>query len=702
MTPPRLHAPLACAVGIALLAMSLNAQADGIHLETTILDGVKVEGEADTLHSVGSATSSQGVIYPKRIQNQTPARSSDVLEAVPGLALTQHSGGGKANQYFLRGFSLDHGTDLAVSLMGTPLNLPGHAHGQGYADTNLLIPELIARVEYRKGPYFAGDGDFATAGALNVDYFDELDRGIVSLTLGEDNYRRLLVADSLKLKERRASLLLAVEGTQHDGPWQVPEGLDKTNFVALYREQLDADRTLRIGLTSFQSSWTATDHIPEEAVTSGSIGRFDSLDPTAGGDTHRHAVHGSFTLAGDDRLTQISAYAIDTALDLYSDFTYGQRDNTLLGQPGRLSDQFNQFEERLILGAAIQHVAFNNLPGVESRLVVGADLRRDDGGPVALFDTIDRQRLATRNRDEFELTQIGLHATQVIAPVDWIQLTAGLRLSRYSVDLRGEFDDDLDLATPNISRSGSRSDQIVSPKLTATFGPLGAPANDTKLFAAVGQGFHSNDPRGLFTPTPVDFLVKTQGLEIGAQTRALHPRLLLTATAFQSESDSELVFVGDAGTTEPKSPSERLGLEFVATYEHHGLEVDAFLTTVRARFKGLADDAIPNVVGRTAGLSIAQSFGQWKVGSRVRYLGSAPLVEDGSIRSDVSVNTDVFASYQVTRQLSLGLSVSNVFDRENSDIQYAQEYFFQGQERFGRTFHPAPGRQVRATATLRF
>lgn len=689
-------------VALALLAVSTPALSDGIHLDIPTLERVQVEGEVETLHSVGSATSSQGVIFPKRILNQTPARSSDVLEAVPGLALTQHSGGGKANQYFLRGFSLDHGTDLAVSLMGTPLNLPGHAHGQGYADTNLLIPELIARIEYRKGPYFAGDGDFATAGALNVDYFDELDQGLFSVTLGEDGFRRMLLADTLKLKEGRASLLLAVEGSQNDGPWQVPEDYDKTNVVVLYREQLDANRQLRLGFTSHQANWTATDHIPLEAVQLGEVDRFGSLDPTAGGETHRHALHGSFLLSRDSSLTQLSAYVIDTGLDLYSDFTYGLRDNSLLGQPGRLSDQFNQLEERLIYGGALQHVVYNNLPGMDSRLVAGVDIRRDEVNPVALFDTIDRQRLATRNRDEFDLTQIGLHLTQVIAPTDWLQLTAGLRHSRATVDLQGEFDDDEDLSTPNVARSGSRDDQITSPKLTATFGPFGGKASDTKLFLAAGQGFHSNDPRGLFTPTPVDFLVKTQGVEIGAQTRALHPSLLLTATVFQAKSDSELVFVGDAGTTEPKSPSKRDGLELIATYEKNGLEVDAFYTTVRARFTGVAEDAIPNAIGRTGGLSVAQAFGPWKVGTRVRYLGSAPLVEDGSLRSDVSVNTDVFATYRVMPSLTLGLSVFNVFDRDNSDIQYAQEYFFRGQERFGKTFHPAPGRQVRLTATLRF
>ncbi|HEX4856229.1 MAG TPA: TonB-dependent receptor plug domain-containing protein, partial [Limnobacter sp.] len=222
------------------------AIAHGVHLDMQELDDVVVEDDIDAIHTLGGQTSSQGVLGSRRLANQNPARASDVLEAVPGLNVTQHSGGGKANQYFMRGFSLDHGTDLSINFLGAPLNLVGHAHGQGYADSNMLIPELQSRIEYRKGPYFAQDGDFSTAGALSIDYVSELKRGLASLSVGEFGYRRGLLADSLRLNEGQTSLLYAVELADNNGPWDVKENQYRHNLFVKMVHRIDPLKRLEL------------------------------------------------------------------------------------------------------------------------------------------------------------------------------------------------------------------------------------------------------------------------------------------------------------------------------------------------------------------------------------------------------------------------------------------------------------------------
>ncbi|MEW6205652.1 MAG: TonB-dependent receptor plug domain-containing protein [Pseudomonadota bacterium] len=677
-----------------------GAWAHGIHFDGQELDEVSVTENIEAIHTLGGITSSQGVLGQQRLANQNPARSSDVLEAVPGLNITQHSGGGKANQYFLRGFSLDHGTDLSINFLGAPLNLPGHAHGQGYADSNMIIPELLSRIEYRKGPYFAQDGDFSSAGSLNIDYVNELKRGLASFSVGEFGYRRGLLANSTALNDEQTKLLYAFEVTENNGPWEVAEDQYKYNMLLKVSHKIDASKKFELQYSGYESKWTSTDHIPVEAVDRGLVNRFGSLDPTAGGFTQRHAVSGNFTQVWDQAITQVSAYVSDYKLDLFSDFTYGLRDNSVFGRPGIRSDQFNQFDNRTTYGGGVTHTMFENLSFMRSQLAMGIDYRVDDVEPAGLYESIARERLATRNEDTFEQRNLGLFVSQQLLPVSWLKLTGGLRYDSFDVDLNGQFDDDEDPSTPNLDRSGDRSDSQVSPKFTASVKPF---AHNTELFFAAGRGFHSNDPRGLFTANPVDYLVKTKGSELGIKSTNASKNLSASATLFQLESDSELVFVGDAGTTEPNGATKRNGLELIASYFNKaGFEIDGFVTLVDARFVNVADNGIPNAIEESAALSMSQTWGDLKLGYKFKYVGSAPLTEDRSIQSDSVINSDLFATLRLNKDLSLNLSVFNLFDRENSDIQYAQEYFLAGNPSFGKTFHPALPRQLRLTANFQF
>lgn len=674
--------------------------AHGIHFDGQELDVISVTENIEAIHTLGGITSSQGILGQQRLANQNPARSSDVLEAVPGLNVTQHSGGGKANQYFLRGFSLDHGTDLSINFLGAPLNLPGHAHGQGYADSNMIIPELLSRIEYRKGPYFAQDGDFSSAGSLNIDYVNELKRGLASISVGEFGYRRGLLANSTSFNDDKTKLLYAFEVTENDGPWEVSENQYKYNMLLKVSHKIDASKKFELQYSGYESKWTSTDHIPVAAVEQGLVNRFGSLDPSAGGFTQRLAVSGNFTQVWDQSITQVRAYVADYKLDLYSDFTYGLRDNSLFGRPGVLSDQFNQFDSRTTYGGGVSHTMFENLSFMRSQLAIGIDYRVDDVEPAGLYESIARERLATRNEDTFEQRNLGLFASQQLLPVSWLKLTGGLRYDSFDVDLNGQFDADEDPTTANLQRSGSRSDSQVSPKFTASVRPF---AHDTEVFFAVGRGFHSNDPRGLFTANPVDYLVKTRGSEIGVKSTNAKKNMSASATLFQLESDSELVFVGDAGTTEPNGATKRNGLELIASYFNKtGFEIDGFITLVDARFVNVAENGIPNAIEESAALSMSQTWGDLKLGYKFKYVGSAPLTEDRSIQSDSVINSDLFATLRLNKDLSLNLSVFNLFDRANSDIQYAQEYFLAGNPAFGKTFHPALPRHVRLTANFQF
>ena len=273
-----------------------------------------------------------------------------------------------------------------------------------------------------------------------------------------------------------------------------------------------------------------------------------------------------------------------------------------------------------------------------------------------------------------------------------------MRHERFSVSLNGEFDDDGDVGTANIQRQGQAAAEATLPKLTGKLGPFANPLGETSVFVADGRGLHSNDPRGLFTNSPLSYLAKSTGAELG-----LNPGLNLAVTAFSLKSASELVFVGDEGTTEAKAPSRRHGLEWLANYQgSQGLQVDAFFTTVDAKLINSSNDGIPNAIKNSAGLAISQKQGKYQAGYRLRYLGQAPLNEERSIQSNSVVNSDVFLTYTANKIWSFNVSIYNLFNRNNSDIEYAQDYFFDGAQRSGKTFHAAVPRQVRINAVYRF
>ena len=663
----------------------------------TATSRVEVSGHYD--NAIGSSdAASQGSIRAELIKARPALRPGEVLEFVPGMIVTQHSGDGKANQYFLRGFNLDHGTDFATSVGGMPVNMPSHAHGQGYTDLNFLIPELVQRIDYRKGPYFARSSDFASAGAADISYRTRFEAPFAQLTLGQDGYRRGLLGGSTEATPG-LTLLGAIELMHNNGPWTVPEGLRRVNGVLSASAGTTA-QGWTASLMGYDAHWTSTDQVPQRLIDAGSyqgkpFGRFDSLDPSDGGSTSRVSVSGEWHRNTDDGgATRLSAYAMRYRLQLWSNFTYA------LDRPVE-GDQFLQRDSRTVVGMAASHALSHTLAGLPARSEWGLQLRHDSIR-VGLFDTEARQIDATTRDDGVSQTLLGLYAQTAVELTPWLRSIVGLRADQLRTKV-----DALSLA----ANSGSARGSQVSPKFSLIAGPFAK----TEFFVNAGRGLHSNDARGTtITIDPktggavdkVPPLVGSRGFELGARTEII-PGLQSSMALWRLDFDSELVYVGDAGATEASAASRRKGVEFNNRWTPlPWLLVDADLAWTHARFAN--GDRIPNAVDRVASLGASlRDLGPWSASLQWRYLGAGALVEDNSVRSVPSITANLRISRSLQplfgRDSALTLDAFNLFNRQVNDIQY-----FYGSQPRGlaavddRHVHPAEPRTLRLTLRVGF
>src|SRR5262245_4016688 len=327
------------------------------------------------------------------------SRPGEALEVVPGLIVTQHSGEGKANQYFLRGFNLDHGTDLAIKVDGMPVNMPTHGHGQGYADINFLIPELIQSVNVRKGPYYADVGDFSSAGAVAIDYINKLPKNIVETTNGSFGYHRGLAAGSTAVGV--GTLLAAVEGVKYNGPWDVPDNVRKLNGVLRYSQGTATDG-FTLSAMAYSNGWNSTDQVAQRAVDQGVIGRLGTLDPTDGGTSSRFSLSSNWAQSSEYGQSKVNAYVINSSLRLYNKFTY------FLDDPVN-GDQFSQMDRRTVYGLNASHAFDMRVGGIETQTRIGLQTRGDDIR-VGLFKTFQRETLSVVREDSVREGNVGLWA----------------------------------------------------------------------------------------------------------------------------------------------------------------------------------------------------------------------------------------------------------------------------------------------------
>lgn len=662
--------------------------------ESTELSAVEVRAKAENLEGV-AASGSEGVVSSQRLAAVPILRPGEALEMVPGLIVTQHAGDGKANQYFLRGFNLDHGTDFATYVGGVPVNMPTHAHGQGYTDLNFLIPELVDRISFRKGPYFAEEGDFSSAGAAHIDYFRQIDGTLAQLTLGQNGYARSLLAGSPELGG--GHLLYALELFHNDGPWQVDEDYRKLNGVLRYSQGTRNDGFSITGM-AYRGRWTSTDQIALRAISSGAVDRFGSLDPTTGGETHRYSLSGEWAKRWEKAQSKASVWWLKSDLDLWSNFQYCLNAGC---PPG---DQFKQAERRQAGGFAVSHAMFDRWGGFEVENSIGLQGRIDDLNPVGLYTTSARQTLGMVREDKVTQRSLGLWVQNETRWTEWFRSVQGLRADTY------DFTVDSNLA----ANSGKASDQMVTPKLALIFGPW----RKTELYLNYGHGFHSNDARGttirvdpadgVTSVQAVKPLVRTKGYELGLRSEIV-PGWQSTVALWQLDSASELLFVGDAGTTEASRPSRRYGVEWTNLYVlSDWLAVDADLAWSHARFRDhdpLVGDFIPGAVTTTANIGLTlDHLGPWFGAVRLRYFGPRPLIEDNSVRSGASALTNLRIGYKFSRQTQLALDIYNLFDRKVNDIEYwyDSQLATEGAAVDDRHIHPTEPRSLRLTISHRF
>ncbi|WP_336964981.1 TonB-dependent receptor [Sphingobium aquiterrae] len=650
-------------------------------------DGAEIIVNGRALPQLGLARSaSQGTVGYDDFSDRPVARVGELVENVPGVIATQHSGSGKANQYFLRGFNLDHGADFAGFLDGVPLNLRTHGHGQGYLDLNVLIPEIVERIDYRKGPYFADAGDFTAAGTVQFTTAGHLPRPITEATLGSYGHARALAAGSSEVAD--GDLLVALEAARTDGPWILDEKFRKLNGFAKFSKG-GTEENWSLALSAYHASWRATDQVPERAVESGLIGRFGAIDDALGGRTTRIGLTGNAQF-GD---THVTLYATRYRLRLVSNFTYFLADPVL-------GDEFAQHDDRWVLGGALGHGLYARVAGIPVRVDLGAETRLDAIASVGIDRTVKGVAIAPVREDRVTESSGALHATVTGYPTRAVRIALGLRGDLYGWAVRSRLEP---------ANAGRGAAAMLEPKAMLTW----LAGEHLELYADYGESFHSNDARGATiridpasgeAAARVDMLVPARGAEIGA--RLQYWRFNLTLTGFHLKLGSELVFSGDAGTTEPNLASARYGIEATAFWRPADwLTLDAALAWTHARFRGAAagEDRIPNTLADVASAGAAFRLGGGVSGTlRWRHMGPAPLVEDDSRRARP---TDLLNAglYLRTGAVKLGAEMLNLLDSADADITYFYVSRLPGEPISGVAdahFHPVEPRQVRLSATL--
>ena len=660
----------------AASAMSPALAHDG---NSELLEELIVYGRSQQI--IGTADqASEGIVAFDDIRLPPMLRVGELAEAVPGMVATQHSGTGKANQYFLRGFNLDHGTDFSAFVDGVPINMRTHGHGQGYLDLNFIIPELVEVTTYHKGPYSANAGDFSSAGSVQFDLYDSFEESFANVTAGAYDFYRGIVAASTDVGEGTATF--AYDFTAYGGPWELDEDLSQTRFHANYAGTVGTANA-KVSLHGYTGDWNSSDQLPLRAIDGGVIDELGNIDPDLGGSTDR------FSLTGELATEQwkATAYVIDYDFTLFSNFTY------LLDDPDN-GDQFEQIDRRRVYGMRID--GSKDLP---LTLNWGADIRYDDIDEVGLFRTSERERIDTVRTDDVEQLSASAYGELQFRPVEELRASIGVRADYLSWDVNA-------LRQEN---SGSGNDSLLSPKLNLAY----RLNESTELYANWGRGFHSNDVRGTTIAIdpgtgepadPVDPLVQSNGAEVGLRYEKGN-RFNATLTGFWIELDSELLFVGDAGGTEANAASVRNGLELTTFLQATDwLAVNFSYTYTDSRFKN--DDGagreLPGAIESSATLGLT---GAWDnglfVSARARYLGEAPLIEDDSVRAPASTLVNIGGGYRFDR-FSVRLDVFNLFDSDDYDIAYFYASRLPGEPADGVEdihFRPLEPRSIRASLT---
>ncbi|MEX1033722.1 MAG: TonB-dependent receptor [Cellvibrionaceae bacterium] len=643
----------------------------------------EIEVRGRKINLVGDASSaSEGVVSQAEIAIRPLLRTGEVLETVPGLVATQHSGPGKANQYFLRGFNLDHGNDFSTFVDAMPVNMRTHGHGQGYTDLNFIIPELVGEIVYQKGSYYPGVGDFSGTGTARMAVTNRLDGQTLKIgsDLGAENWRRLLAMGQVDTGNS-SSFLYGAEVETTDGHWDDIDTDVKRNNLWL-KQQWEAGRdSFSLTFMGYDNSWNSADQIPQRAVDQGLISEFGSINTTSGGESSRYSLSGSWQRQTGVGYLQAAAYVIDYEMDLFADFTF-------FTEPG--GDQHNQVDDRLIYGWDVAWTQDDDWGGLDVRNTLGSQMRYDDIDKVGIYRTQARQRSGVFRIDAVEEWSLGLYWENEIRWTDRFRTVSGLRYDYYdfSVDTReADFE-------PSLAVNGGEADADI---VTASASFIYTLNDNLETYASIGEGFHSNDARGTTIqldpvtgdPLPkVDPLVDTLGYEFGL--RAFWDSLNASIALWSLEIDSELIFVGDTGSTEDTGVgSTRRGLEATAYYYLNDTwTFDVEYAYSDAKFDERIDgsDAIPGALEHvfSAGVNTRWS-NDFYTNLRLRHFGEYPL--DGGQTADASTIVNLRLAYNLMHNLALSLDVLNLFDSDDRDIQYFYESQLPGEPAPVEDFH---------------
>lgn len=681
------HQPVIWTLALGLISLPAYAQ---------FVEEVEVIGR--NVNLVGSATAaSQGRVSHQELSLRPLLRTGEVLEVVPGLVATQHSGSGKANQFFLRGFNLDHGTDFATFVDGMPVNMRSHGHGQGYTDINFLIPEMIEEITFRKGGYYADVGDFSGTGAARISSVEHLEGNRLSLGLGEYGFRRALLAGDVE--NPLGDMLYALEWQGYDGPWDdLDEGVDKTNLWLKQRWQGGRD-SLQFTLMAYENAWRSADQIPARAVEGGLISEFGSIDPTVGGHSTRYSLSANWARTLDSGALSANAYVVDYDMALWSNFSYFTAPE---------GDQFRQVDDRRLYGGDLQWRQAGQLGDFLMENRVGIDYRFDDIDRVGLERTQQRRYLADIRMDAVEQWSTGLFWENELQWNDHWRSLVGLRYDYHDFSVNPLA---ANAAASLVANRGGDDEDII----TANASLMYAPDDRHEFYVSAGQGYHSNDARGVtialdpVAGTPVasaDPLIDTLGAELGMRS-FLTDRLNASFALWYLEIDSELLFVGDAGNTEDTGVgSRRHGLEMTAYYRLSPwwtLDVEYSWTDARldSALEGSREipGALEHVLSGGVNLRLNDRFNAYL---RLRHFEDYPL--DGGERADASTMLNLRMAWEVSEQLDLSLDLLNLLDSRDRDISYFYESQLPGEAAAvgDEHYHVFEARSVRAYATWRF
>jgi hypothetical protein len=654
-------------------------------------DAPAIPLDAITVVATGASNmtaASAGDISRAEMESQPLLRPAAILENIPGLVVTQHSGEGKANQYFLRAFNLDHGTDLSLEVDDMPVNMPTHAHGQGYSDFNFVIPELAGDLQYKKGPYYADEGDFATAGTARVSLLNAVPTS-ATIGFGEDGYRRGLLMASTAFVG--GTLIGAGEAYHNDGPFDVPDDYNRLNGVVRYFRGNDRDYFTVTAMT-YAGKWNSTDQVPQRAVSEGVIDRFGSLNGTDGGVSNRSSLSLTRVKRTEQDQVQVSAYVIRYILDLWSTFTYFLKDPMN-------GDQVLQHDDRVVYGFKASKSWFMTLFGASTTHVVGVQARVDDVKDVGIFPTFERQTMGTRQNAGVLESNGAFYAESSTQWSDHLRTTIGLRGDQFDFDVKDKMlnaDGSCNIKSDPLGCvSGGKRASIFSPKMGVVLGPWAK----TTYFIDIGDGYHSNDARGVTrsgeNPAvgPVTALTRAMSGEAGVATTIV-PNLESRLDVFELKLNSELVFSGDAGATFPSGATTRTGIEWGNTYQiNHWLSAKLNTAFTRARFDHDAprndlgcSDASPSnpctraigIVGRyipnsptnvTDAVLTAQRESEWFGSLHARHFGESPLVENNSAKSPAYTTVDAQIGFRASKWL-VAIDIFNIANVKWNDIEY--------------------------------